>query len=177
MGFNLNREVQTVSIDINSLTPEMMNNLMVFYSVDIPAEDVESGFRITERCGIKTTYPIISKEVVQQFYDQLDMVVQGIVNIVNGNYHTGQYEDNRDGLWLWGNSPTTVQELKDTLCMVTERDFFTETDWIYSFTAGDFNYVKPFLIAIVDLTIGYTTYGDYNNFVQLVQEVYPFERP
>lgn len=178
MGFNLVNIEQSASITIDTLTEVMMQDLITCYAADIPSVDVEARHMLTERTGLSPTYSIIPKGVVDEFYFQLDMVKQVIIDIVIGNYHTGitvpeditiETED-----WQWGNTPANVDELKNTLFFIISRDFHEQGTWIYDFTNGDFEILRPFLNAIVDLSIGYTSGGDFNTFVTLVKNANPF---
>lgn len=170
MGFNLVNKNNSVVITINSLTSEMIHDLIKCYAYDIPSCDVEARYMLEQRAGIKPNYPIISSNVVDEFYTQLGIVTNGIIAIINGWYHYGTSPDNID--WLKGNTPLTSDELKDTLFFITKRDFYETSSWIYEFTIGNFDYIKPFLIAVTDLSIKCTANGDYNTFVNLIKENY-----
>lgn len=177
MGFNLVKENNQINITIDSLTSEMMSDLIACYAADIPSTDVESRF-LLERANINPQYPIIPKDVIDLFYSQLDIVKSVIINIIIGNWHTGlvvpsditiETED-----WQWGNTPATKQELKDILFFIISRDFNEAGTWIYEFTQGNFEYIRPFLDLIVDLSIAHTDGGDYDECVILIKENYPF---
>jgi hypothetical protein len=174
MGFNLVKQQEQVNITINDLSGQMMQDLIICYSVDIPPGDVEARYLLKERAGIEPDYPIIPANVISEFYIQLDIVKQTIIDIIVGNYHTGLYVDNRDGLWIWGNTPTGVTELKQTLFFIISRDFNENGNWIYQYTQGNFEVLRPFLDAVVDLSLTYTTGYDYSLFVDLIKTNYPF---
>lgn len=178
MGFNLVNIAQPVSITIDTLTVEMLQDLITCYAADIPSEDVEARYLLTERTGLTPTYPVIPRDVVDQLYFQLDAVKQVIIDIVIGNYHTGVVvpEDTTTETpdWEWGNTPLTVDELKETLFFIINRDFHEQGTWIYDFTDGDFETLRPFLNAIVDLSIAYTSDNDFDVFVNLVKSANPF---
>jgi hypothetical protein len=170
MGFNLIRPAASIDITINNLTPQMMNDLIVCYANDIESSDVEARFLLKERTGLEPNYPIIASSVVDEFYTQLDTVKNGVIAIINGWYHYGTSPENVD--WVKGETPLTVNELKETLFFLTKRDFYESSSWIYGFTEGNFDFIKPFLVAVVDLSIAYTAGGDFDLFVTLIKENY-----
>ena len=169
MKFNLVQPIQE-SITINSLTIQMISDLILCWGADIPAEDVEARYLIKERVNVEMNYQIISKSVIDEFYSQVEMVKDGIIAIVKGYYHTGLKEGDPD--WIRGVTPTGVTELKDTLYMVVQRDYYESSTWIYTITEDDFEAIKPFLDSIVDLCIQYTAGGDYSVFVNLIESNY-----
>ena len=85
MGFNLLQKQEQANITINNLTSQMMIDLIACYGADIPSSDVESRYLLAERAGVKPKYPIISKDVVEEFYQQLDMVKGCIKDVIIGN--------------------------------------------------------------------------------------------
>lgn len=177
MGFNLIKQEETIQITIDSLTSEMMQDLIACYAADIPSCDVEARY-LLERADINPTYPIIPKDVVDLFYGQLDIVKNVIIDIIIGNWHTGSIVPDDITIetedWQWGNTPDNKQELKDILFFIISRDFNEAGTWIYDFTQGNFEYIRPFLDLIVDLSIAHTDGGDYNDCVTLIKENYPF---
>jgi hypothetical protein len=178
MGFNLIKQEEQVLITINSLTGQMMQDLITCYAADIPSNDIEAKYLLTERTGIIPNYPTIPASVIDEFYLQLDMVKSVIIDLIVGNWHTGnvvpQDQITLTPDWQWGYTPVDSQELKDKLFWIVQRDFHEQGIWIYDYTHGDFTVLRPFLNAIVDLSIGYTSGGDYNVFVNLIKSNYPF---
>jgi len=175
MGFNLIQQQEQVSITIDSLTGQMMQDLIACYAADIPAVDVEARYLLTERTGVIPDYPIIPSIVIDEFYGRLDMVKQVIIDSIIGNYHTGLHQDNRDGLWLWGTTPTSVQELKDTLAFIIFRDAIEIGEgWLYDAVIYAPESIRPLLDGIIDLSIAYTSGGDYDVFVSLIKSNYSF---
>ena len=170
MGFNLTPKQENVTITINDLSSQMISDLITCYAADIPEEDVECRHLLTQRTGLNPTYPIISKEVVQTFYDELYLVKMCIQDVIVCNYHLGV---EGTGDWVQGTTPTTVQSLKDTVFIIIAREFVNYgASWIFQYAQGDFNNLKPFSDAIVDQCIYFTSRGDYNNFVTLVKANY-----
>jgi len=168
MGFNLVPKQDQVNITINNLTPKMMSDLIRCYAADVSPENFESRFMIPQ--GIFMDYPIVPKQVVEEFYQQLDMVKGCIKDVIICNYHTGI--EGTDS-WIQGTLPTDIQDLKDTVFMIIIREFENySAEWIYAYTQGDFNNMKPFVDAIVDACVMYTSGGDFNTFVTLIQEHY-----
>ena len=163
MSFNLNINNKIEEISIDTLTFEMINDLIICYANDIAIEDIEIRYLLKERTDINPQYPIIRKEVISQFYEQLELVKTGIFNIIKGNYHIG--DD-----FHQGTTPLTIQELKDILFIIIVRDFYEENSWIYNFTKNDFNILRPFSDKIVDLVILYSTNNDYDKLIKIIKE-------
>jgi len=177
MSFKVINLEPTPPMDITDLTSEMISDLLICYAMDVSPEDVECRHMLTERTSLTPTYPIIPKDIVSVFYGQLDIVKQTIIDIIIGNYHTGLYSDNRDGLWLWGNTPLTVTSLKDWLFFICKRDFNEAGTWIYEISQGDFQSLRPFFDAGVDLFLEANDHGDYDTVVDYIKEQYPFTHP
>jgi len=170
MGFNLTPKQENVTITINDLSSQMISDLITCYAADIPEEDVECRHLLTQRTGLNPTYPIISKDVVRTFYDELDLVKMCIQDVIVCNYHLGQEGQSN---WIQGTTPTNVQDLKDTVFIIIAREFTNYgASWIFQYAQGDFNNLKPFSYAIVDECIFFTSCGNYTNFVALVKANY-----
>ena len=181
MGFNLVKQEEQVSVTIDSLTEQTMQDLIVCYAADVPACDVEARYLLTERTGIIPNYPTIPASVIDEFYSRLDMVKEVIIDCVNGNYHTGTVVPDDITIetpdWQWGTTPLTTQDLKDTLAFIIFRDAIEIGEgWLYEVVTYAPESIRPLLDAVVDLSIGYTSGGDYNVFVELIKSNYPFEQ-
>lgn len=176
-GFNLVEEKEQVSVTIDTLTAEMIGDLIICYAAKIEPSDVESRYRLKERTGIVPTYPIIPRDVVEMFYTQIDTVRNTIIDVVIGKFHIGNVPADitiETGTWVWGVAPTTVQELKDSLFYIISRDFSEQGTWIYDFVQGNFEVLRPFLNNVVDLSIHYTAESNFENFAILIKNKYPF---
>jgi hypothetical protein len=196
MSFNLIKPKDPIIIDINSLTPQMIQDLITFYSYDIDPFDVQMNSGIFEKTGIVIDYYRIEKDVVKNFYDQLDGLKSCVIDVVVGNYHTGLkaliFSENEwhyinkngttNGLalqedidaWIWGETPLTIESLIEWTFFVIKRDFFSEEEWIYTYSEGDFDQIKPFIEFTIYLMLYVTTGGDYDLLVNLIKENYPF---
>lgn len=177
LGFNLVEDNSSSPITIETLSLEMMFDLIKCFSAKIQPEDVEARYKLDRANINEINYGIIPKNVIELFYYQLQAVKLAIIDIVIGNFHIGNVPEDitiETEDWIWGIPPTNVNELKETLYYIVSRDFYEQGSWVYAITEGDFESLKPFLDAVVDYSIMFTNDGDYNSFSNLIKNKFPF---
>lgn len=173
MGFKIIPDDNPPPITINDLTPDMIFELINCYALDYDPSDVEC--RVPAHDGVvPMNYPIINKEVVKEFYEQLDIFTTVVRDVIIGNYHTGLVVDPNSFLWKWGTTPATPEDLKYWVFFVIKRDFNEQGTWLYTLTEGDVSALQSFIYSAVDLFLQANDHGDYNLVVSKIKAAYPF---
>jgi hypothetical protein len=202
VGFRIITTPESISIDINSLTPQMLSDLITCFAYDIVPEDVECRYLIKERVGLEMNYPIIDKSVISKFYELLDELADCIRDIIIGNYHTGSkvvvinpvdnqwYYINSSGefnglatqddinAWVWGKPIDSINDNINTLeywvNFVVKRDFYEEGTWMFTYSQGDFSSITPFINNCVYLFINANDNGTFKDAIINIQQQFPF---
>lgn len=174
MGFKIVNLAQTASILIDQLDPQQIFDLINCYASDYTAEDIEC--RKPDHDGlIIMNYPIITKEVVQQFYEQLDLFRETVKDIIVGNYHIGHIVGATDGTWVWGrNDLSTIADIQYWVFFIIKRDFAEEGTWLYTLTEGNVDALQSFIYSAVQLFIQANDHGDTATALNNIRTQYPF---
>lgn len=141
MGFQIvNITTLPPPITINSLTPDMINDLIVCYANNIDPLNVQARYNLPK--GLLLDYPIIGADVVQEFYDQLYDLTWGIVAVITDTYTISGST---------GPAPHSITDVQNYCFELIENVFFTQESWLYTYSNGNFNAIKPFITQCINI--------------------------
>jgi hypothetical protein len=149
----------------------MITDLIVCYANSVDPIDVEARNRANLPSGLILDYPHIGRDVVSAFYAQLDRLTAVIRDVIVGNFYSSI---DGNGVGTWGATPPDLSILESDVLMVIERDFFADdTQWMYTYTSGDFSAITPLIINCITIFITVNA-RVYANVIEAVKTAYPW---
>lgn len=168
MGFRIVTLAEVPAISVDSFTSQMIGDLITFYAMDMPSENVEC--RVPAHLGIAVmNYPILSRNLIDDFYHQLDILNEVIRDIIIGDYHIDSVFDPTGNYSIWGEPIQDLADLKFWTFEICKRDFNEQGEWLYTISQGDFETLRPFFDQCVDLFIANNDHGSFDEAVANVR--------
>jgi hypothetical protein len=163
MGFQIvNIPSPSAAIDINSLSPDMISDLMICYANNVDPVDFEARYNLPK--NLLLNYPIINRTVVSEFYSELDSFVKGLIAVIQGNFYVS-------GATM-GSQPTCMTDVQNNMNLIIQRDFYLHNTWLYSYSQGDFSALEPFILNGINMFFA-ANGGDFNTVCSAVLAAYP----
>jgi len=171
MGFQiLNLQQPTPPLTITGLTQQMISDLITCYQYNIDPIDVEARYNINSRLphgqSLIMNYPIISKDIVKQFYGQLDDFVWCVISVINGDYYVS------GSTTILGSLPQNILDVQNDVFQVISRDFFNAESWIFQYAEGDFGALRTFSDQCISMFFQ-SNGGDFTTVSNAVIAAYP----